>query len=250
MKRIQLISIAIIGMCTMALSAKGQDILDSLEIIYNKILNGEEIQNIPSYNDVNESGQQTILVIGDSTLDGVGRRFNDYAVFNGHTIFTSIWYGATTLDWAYTTELPRLLNKVKPTFVIISLGTNDIGYNDLSVRSAAVKEILREIGDIPYIWIGPISLRTVRDGTKVVNAIREAVGENLFFDSYHRRMARFADGIHPTFEASAHWVDDVVKWMSRPEASHHITMNYPSSSVPFKNYETHKNSYKGKKKTR
>ena len=188
------------------------------------------------------------MVIGDSTLDGVGRRFNDYASFNGHSIFTSIWYGATTKDWAYTTELPRLLKKVKPTFVIISLGTNDIGYNDIAARTAAVKEILREIGDIPYIWIGPISLRTVRDGTKVVNAIRDAVGENLFFDSYHRKMARFPDGIHPTFEASARWVDDVVKWMERPEATHHITMNYPSASVPFKNYETHKNSYKGKRK--
>ena len=248
MKNKKLILLALMAMCFATIEGYSQEILDSLEIIYNKVINGEEIQTVATETEKNESGSQSILVIGDSTLDGVGRRFNDYASFNGHTIFTSIWYGATTKDWAYTTELPRLLKKVKPTFVIISLGTNDIGYHDIAARTAAVKEIIREIGDIPFIWIGPISLRSVPDGTKVVNAIRDAVGEHLFFDSYHRKMARFPDGIHPTFEASARWVDDVVKWMNRPEATHHITMNYPKASVPFKNYETHKNSYKGKKK--
>ena len=248
MKKFRLILLALIATCFATIEGYSQDILDSLEIIYNKVLNGEEIQNVATEQEDNENGSQSILVIGDSTLDGIGRRFTDYASCNGHTIFTSIWYGATTKDWAYTTELPRLIKKVKPTFIIISLGTNDLGYNDISARTDAVKEILREVGDIPYIWIGPMSLRTVRDGTKIVNAIRDAVGENLFFDSYHRKMTRLADGIHPTFEASARWVDDVVKWMNRPEAIHHITMNYPTASVPFKSYETHKNSYKGKRK--
>ena len=249
MKRTHIVSLAIAFMSLLSINVSGQELLDSLDMIVDQIIEGDVIQNVKTEDKkVNDNGTQRILVIGDSTLDGIGRRFNDYASFNGHTIFTSIWYGATTKDWAYTTELDRLLKKVDPTFIVISLGTNDLGYYDFKARAQAVQEILRVIDGIPYIWIGPISLRSVADGSKIVNTIRETVGESNFFDSYHRKMVRFPDGIHPTFEASALWVDDVVKWMSRPEASHHIRLKTPPKSVPFKNYETHRCGYKGRKK--
>ena len=169
---------------------------------------------------------QRILLFGDSMLDGVGRRFQDYADQNGHTLFTSIWYGSTTHQWARTTELDRLMDKVKPTFVIISLGTNDLGYHDLQARSESVKEILRVVGDM----------------------LRNTIGESRFYDSYYERLARLSDNIHPTFPASAVWVDKVVDWMNRPDAPHIIKMSRPEQKSKFRNYETHKPSYKGRSK--
>ncbi len=239
--------------CVMALAIQGamaQEVLDSLEIIYNQILNGQDVENVKTKPDVQpqETASQRILVFGDSMLDGVGRRFNDYASANGHTIFTSIWYGSTTKSWAYTTELDRLLQKVNPTFVVVCLGTNDLGYRDISSRSAAVKEIIRVLGNIPFVWIGPVTLRNIKQDPGIVNMIRENVGVDRFYDSYHLKLARFADGIHPTFEASARWVDGVVSWMNSPEFAYRIHLDRPSSSVPFKNYETHSTRYKGKAK--
>ena len=229
---------------------QAQNILDSIEVVYNKILQGEEVPEAQGVelDTVATNKHHRILLFGDSMLDGVGRRMNDYAHANGHTLFTSIWYGSTTKSWAYTTELPRLLKKVDPTFVIVCLGTNDLGYYDIPVRAAAVREIMREIGNIPFVWIGPVTLRSIKKDPGIVDMIRQNVGADRFYDSYNLRISRGPDGIHPTFPAAAHWTDGVARWMSSAETAYPIQMNVPSASVPFKNYETHKTSYKGKQK--
>ena len=233
---------------SISLAAWAQSV-DSLDFVVDKVLAGEPVDNIETTVE-SDTLHHRILIIGDSTLDGVSRRFADYANQNGYTIFSSVWYGATVKCWAYTTELPRLIQKVNPTFVIISLGTNDLGYHDIASRSEAVREIIREIGDIPFIWIGPISLKAVAKDPGIVNMIRENVGADRFYDSYHLKLQRLGDGIHPTFEASAHWIDGVARWMSGPEARHPIAMETPRSKVQqFKHNERHQTKYKGTNKT-
>lgn len=196
----------------------------------------------------NDTTHHRILLFGDSMLDGVGRRFYEYAQESGHYLFTSIWYGSTTHSWARTTELDRLMDQVKPTFVIICLGTNDLGYHDLKARSESVKEILRVVGDIPYVWIGPAKLPKLNKDFGVVDMLRETIGDDLYYNSYNERLARLKDNVHPTFAASAAWVDKVVRWMNRPEAPYHIRLDFPTQKYTFKNYETHSPRYKGKMK--
>ena len=234
-------------MATIALNMTAQGGRDSIEVVYDQLINGSEVESVAPKQDTSNVHHR-ILLIGDSMLDGVGRRFNDYAQANGHTLYTSIWYGSTTKNWAHTTELGRLLKKVNPTYVIVCLGTNDLGYNDISARAEAVQEIMREIGDIPFVWIGPVSLRNIKRDPGIVNMIRQNVGADRFYDSYNLRISRGADGIHPTFPAAAIWVDGVARWMNSPETASPIKLDVPATSVPFKNYETHKSSYKGTKK--
>lgn len=241
------ILLAALALTAVAPYIMAQGILDSLEVVYDKIMEGESVEQVTVKQD-NQPQQHRILLIGDSMLDGVGRRFNDYAAANGHTLFTSIWYGSTTKSWAYTTELPRLMKKVDPTFVIVCLGTNDLGYHDITSRSEAVQEIMREIGNVPFVWIGPVTLRNISRDPGIVNMIRQNVGTTRFYDSYDLRISRGPDGIHPTFQAAALWVDGIAHWMSSPETDYPIKMDVPHASVPFKNYETHRTSYKGKKK--
>ena len=45
---------------------------------------------------VAESRDQVVLLIGDSMADGLGSRFNDYAVKNGFKFHSIVWYGSTT----------------------------------------------------------------------------------------------------------------------------------------------------------
>ncbi len=241
------ILLAALALTVVAPYIMAQGILDSLEVVYDKIMEGESVEQVTVKQD-SQPQQHRILLIGDSMLDGVGRRFNDYAAANGHTLFTSIWYGSTTKSWAYTTELPRLMKKVDPTFVIVCLGTNDLGYHDITARSEAVQEIMREIGNVPFVWIGPVTLRSISRDPGIVNMIRQNVGTTRFYDSYDLRISRGPDGIHPTFQAAALWVDGIAHWMSSPETDYPIKMDVPRASVPFKNYETHRTSYKGKKK--
>ena len=197
-------------------------------------------------NGQDDNNEQRVLVFGDSTLDGVARRFADYARENGYSFYSSVWYGATVNHWAYTTELPNLIKKVNPTFIVISLGTNDLGYHDIAKRAKAVQEIVREVGDIPFVWIGPISLKSIKGENAIPGMIRDNVGANRFYDSYHRDMARFPDGIHPTFEASAVWVDDVVQWMRNDTSLFPIVLKTPKTKArSFTHNEKHNLRYKG-----
>ena len=50
---------------------------------------------------VAESRDQVVLLIGDSMADGLGSRFNDYAVKNGFKFHSIVWYGSCLL---YTSD--------------------------------------------------------------------------------------------------------------------------------------------------
>ena len=249
-RRVALILVLLVGL----LPTRAQitdDLLLAVDSIVELLVNDTVKTQSPMVQDQKQAvdtTHQRILLFGDSMLDGVGRRFYEYAQENGHYLFTSIWYGSTTHSWARTTELDRLKDKVRPTFVIICLGTNDLGYHDLQARSESVREILRVVGDIPYVWIGPAKLPKLNKDFGVVDMLRETIGDSLYYDSYHERLARFPDNVHPTFAASAVWVDKVVAWMDRPEAPYHIRLDKPTRKYTFKEYETHSPRYKGVRK--
>ena len=197
--------------------------------------------------DESDSIHKRVLIFGDSTLDGVARRFADYARENNFSLYSAVWYGATVNDWAWTTELPRLMKSVNPNYVIISLGTNDLGYHDLSARAKAVREIVHEVGNVPFVWIGPISLKVIKKDPGVAAMIRENVGADRFYDSYHLKLARLGDGIHPTFAASATWVDSVARWMAGSRQP--LLLSKPTGKAQsFKHNERHTQKYKGKRK--
>ena len=245
MKRLVTIIVALIA--TLGMNAQiSDDILDSL---VNEVQQGKTVDNVEPADDVEATANHRILAVGDEMLETIGPRLYNYACANGYSIFTEIWQGSKAENWAYTTELPRLIKKLKPTYVIVCLGTHDLAAANPSGSAAAVGEMLREIGDIPFIWIGPISLKAVARDPGIVNMIRENVGADRFYDSYHLKLQRFPDGIHPTFEASAHWIDGVARWMSGPEARHPIVMEYPRTTAQqFKHDERHQTKYKGTNK--
>lgn len=191
-----------------------------------------------------DTRHQRILLIGDSMLDGLARRFSDYAAKNGHYLRTVIWYGSTSVQWGTTKDLKHHIDEVKPTFIIISLGTNELGYYHLKRREQCIRQIVKTIGDIPFVWIGPVSWPKLRpNGLQTV--IERNVGRNRFFDSSKLTLQRAKDGVHPTFQASAVWVDKVAQWMSSQETAHPIVMARPVHKTMLKNYVTFSPRYKG-----
>ena len=102
-----------------------------------------------------QSSGERILLIGDSMLDGLCRRLQDYADANGHYLRTFIWYGATTRHWATTKDMTYQIAKEHPTLIVFSCGSNDLGYYDLKRREGYVKDIIAMFGKVPYVWVGP-----------------------------------------------------------------------------------------------
>lgn len=194
----------------------------------------------------NSGGAQRILLIGDSMLDGLARRFQDYADANGHYLRTVIWYGSTSKHWATTKDLAYHISQEHPTLIIMSLGTNEIGYHDYKTREGYVRKMVETFGDIPFIWIGPVSHPRVKDGGMGA-AIERVVGKEHFFDCTTIKMARMKDGVHPTFQAHAMLVDKIAEWINRADSPYSFEFKKPTKHAVLRNYITYKPTYKGRK---
>jgi len=134
---------------------------------------------------------------------------------------------------------------VHPDYIIMSLGTNDLGYYDYERRENWIKDILAKIGDIPYLWIGPLPWRKVRDRT-IVDIIRRNTGANNFYDSSNTYCRRL-DGVHPTFPDAARWVDDIVRWMGNSFLGNTpLNLERPDKKAAFRPDEKHTPRYKGR----
>jgi len=101
-------------------------------------------------------------------------------------------------------------------YIFVCLGANELYVPDIKrARRPFLKKILAEIGDIPYVWIGPPNW--VED-TGINDLIEQEVENGCFYLSAHDQFERSRDGAHPT-RASAHqWMDRVVKWLGEKGA--------------------------------
>lgn len=167
---------------------------------------------------------QKILLFGDSMVEGLARRLDDYAEYNGYEFISVLRFSSTTIRWAGVDNLKRLIDKEQPTFIMVALGSNELFIKDLKKAGKAIDKIMSWFGDTPFIWIGPPNWS--RD-TGINDLIREKVGEDRFFESRNLTFTRCSDNIHPTFGSSERWMDKVVEWMNRDSSSVTIKMEKP-----------------------
>lgn len=160
---------------------------------------------------VEDTLPRTILMIGDSMIEGLSRRMGAYAYHNGHKLYAVIWYGSTTEKWSESGRLAQYADSLKPDYIMICLGGNELFIRGIKEkRRGCVKEIVSEAGTIPYVWIGPPNWK---DDTGINELIRSEVGDDRFFLSKYMQFERASDGCHPTRESSYQWMDSVVRWM-------------------------------------
>lgn len=182
---------------------------------------------------VKDTTPQTILFIGDSMLEGLARRFYEYAAKNGHDLHTVLWYSSTSERWATTRTLDYYMNSVKPTYVVICLCSNELFVRDLDQREQYIKTIISKIGNVPYVWISPPNWK---DDTGINELIIRHVGEERYFDSRHLELARGKDHMHPTFTAAAEWFDKFALWLSSEATARPIIMDVPTEKVKSTNW--------------
>lgn len=169
---------------------------------------------------------QTILFIGDSMLEGLSPRMAAYAKENGHKMYTVVWYSSTSNVWGSCDTLRTFIRRFKPTYILLCLGANELFVKDIEKkRDRYVKTILKQIGDIPYLWIGPPNWKP---DTGINRLIASNVREGSFFLSDGMEFDRTKDGAHPTRSSAAQWMDSIVRWMPR-NAAHIIRLDLPQS---------------------
>lgn len=169
---------------------------------------------------------QTILLIGDSMLDGLSPRLAAYAAANGHTLYTVVWYSSSTAAWGKRKLLADYIRRLKPTFIFICLGANELSIKDIATRRRNLaREIVAEADTIPYLWIGPPNWK---EDTGINSLISSVTAQGCYFRSEGMSFERRKDGAHPTAASAALWMDSVVRWMPLHHP-HPIRLDLPSA---------------------
>lgn len=160
---------------------------------------------------------QTILFIGDSMLDGLSPRLAAYSNQSGFHQYSVIWYSSTSEKWSRSKRLKSYIDKIKPTFIFICLGSNELMVKDIITRRQQfVSDIVDQIGDIPFLWIGPPNWRK---DTGINQLIKNNVPQGCYFKSDGMKFERRKDGAHPTAASASLWMDSIIRWM--PDHSAH-----------------------------
>lgn len=175
-----------------------------------------------------ETGKTIILFFGDSMLEELTHRLDDYAAANGYTMQTVIWYGSSTEKWGMTQTLRKLIDEYKPTYLWLCLGSNELFVRDLEERDAYIKLLLAQTADLPFVWIGPPNWK---QDTGIDQLIRENVGDDHYFDSSQLKLKRKKDGRHPTREAAAQWGDAIATWMQSRRNANPLPMRKPRAAA-------------------
>lgn len=174
-----------------------------------------------------DTTSKTILFIGDSMLEGLGPRLAAYAKHNGHTLVNVIWYSSTTEVWGRTNKLKEYINQFKPNYVFVCLGANELFVSDIKKkRQRYLDNMLSQIGNIPYVWIGPPNWKP---DTGINDMLEASCADGSFFLSNGQHFDRAKDGAHPTRASAAAWCDRVCRWVMTTGA-HPIKLKVPAEA--------------------
>lgn len=173
-----------------------------------------------------DSTPQVIFIFGDSMTFNLALRLAQYAKQNGHSIHSVNWDSSNTKIWAEHDTLRHYIDKFHPTQIFISLGSNELYLKKPDIRRPEVRKILSVIDTIPYVWIGPPNWK---EDSGINDMIASECKPGSFFRSAGMEFKRKKDGIHPTKEASALWVDSIMRWLGK--SSHPFVAHVPSDTI-------------------
>ncbi|MFH0866108.1 MAG: SGNH/GDSL hydrolase family protein [Bacteroidota bacterium] len=175
-----------------------------------------------------DSSAQRFLLIGDSMLEGLGLRLNDYCQENGHTMKSVIWYSSSTLWYGNCDTISYFIKEFDPTFVILVIGGNELFIRDiLKERDAYAKHIIKQVGDLKYIWVGPPNWKK---DTGINKLILRNVGRRRYFPSLDLMYDRCRDGAHPTTKSAIIWMDSIASFMMK-KSMYPVLMNVPKEKA-------------------
>lgn len=175
-----------------------------------------------------DTTSKNILFIGDSMLEGLAPRLAKYCGKNGHTLVEVIWYSSSTLCWGQSGRLTELIQKYHPDYIFVCLGANELYVPDIKkARRPYLQKMVAEIGDIPYVWIGPPNWD---EDTGINDLLEQELDEGCFYLSAHDKFERSKDGAHPTRASAAQWMDRVIKWIDTTGA-HPFLLDYPGEGI-------------------
>jgi len=172
-----------------------------------------------------DSTKLRVMIFGDSMLEWLSKRLCDYTMENGYDFTSVLWYSSSTKLWAETDTLEYFLNRIKPDYILLCLGSNELFVRDLAKREKYISTIVQRISDKPFVWISPPNWKP---DSGINDLIIQAVGPDRYFDSRNLELERASDHAHPTRAAAAIWADTIASWLSSSAPRTPLPMNPPT----------------------
>ncbi len=214
-----------VGPLEMKTATFAQNVKDLFSVSKVKI-DKDSVEGAEQWRAPVDTTAKNILFIGDSMLEGLAPRLAAYCDKSGHTLVEVIWYSSSTLCWGQTARLTELINKFHPNYIFVCLGANELYVPDIKrARRPYLKKMLAEIGDIPYVWIGPPNWDK---DTGINDLLAQELDRGCFYLSANDTFDRSRDGAHPTRESARRWMDRVIQWMDT-SCAHPIRLNKPDA---------------------
>lgn len=154
-----------------------------------------------------------VVHIGDSFVDAgfrqaAGPKFAREGARYVPLSKTSSYLGT----WAGTPEMIEIFYRYRPSLYLVTLGANEMAAPPAS-RVSLVRRIVKDLRGVPCVWV---AVPAWKDAPTALNdMIRKEVAPCRYFDStaVSSKIARQKDGIHPTVEGGAVWVDAFFTWL-------------------------------------
>lgn len=175
-----------------------------------------------------DTSAHRILFIGDSMVEGLRHRLSQYATANGHSMECVIWYSSSSKYWAQGDTLLHFIHRFDPSYIFVCVGANELFVRNLEEREAAVGKIIRELGDLPFIWIGPPNWKP---DTGINDILLRLCGRKRYYPSLRLSYERASDGAHPVMRSYNMWADSVSTWL-RDSSAHPIRWEIPAQDTP------------------
>ena len=177
-----------------------------------------------------------IMFFGDSTTGWLAERLQAYGDKNGFEVATLVWDGATMKKYANNAEkLKQHIASAKPDAVFVSLGMNEMAATNPEAQLGSyLQKIKNTIGDIPIIWVGPVSWPGHTTwGPALDKWLASELGEGSYFSSLGLILPRQSKtNPHPTRAGANKWTDALMEWIKEG----HSAIALPGYSAPAKEF--------------
>ncbi len=177
-----------------------------------------------------DTSKQRILLIGDSMLEQLRWAMRDYCQANGDQLYTVMWYSAQTKWFGKYDTLSYYIKKIKPTYIFMVLGANELFVSDIKTKRAKyVKKIIKEFDTIPFIWVGPPNWKK---DTGINQLIARYAKRGRYYPSIdislnNPKFRRYRDGAHPLPSTAKYWMDQIAIWVMN-KSDYPILLNKPN----------------------
>lgn len=185
--------------------------------------------------EVTDSTVKSVLIFGDSMTILVANRMAAYGKQNGYEVTSVTWDSSTSIGWSGCDTLDNYIARYKPDFIIVTLGSNELFLQNFDKRRPYVEKLVKKIGKIPFVWIGPPNWKEDKGFNNMMEAI---LPSGTYFRTEGMDLPRGEDHIHPTPRGGVIWTDSIMRWIST--SRHPILNEVPDASI---GTPSHRNFY-------